>query len=183
MYLFGGWDGENPRNDVYVYTPGENSTAGEWESLSAMSTSRAFAGAAVSGEKIYILGGIDEHDNVLDITEIYEPALEGNGGAPWSEGIPMPAGRYKMGITSVAGLIYIFGGEGEQGIDQSSIQFSPTSIQWQVIETPFSTSWSELGVVSLGTQIFALGGRLEGEISSQNLAYQAIYTIAVPIVR
>lgn len=183
LYLFGGWDGVYPRNDVYVYTPGDNSTAGDWARLSAMPTSRGFAGAAVSGEKIYIVGGIDEHGDIMDITEIYVPALDENGSDPWSEGIPMPAGRYKMGITSVADLIYIIGGEGEQGSDLSPIQFSPTSVQWQVIDTPFSASWSELGLVPLGTQIYVLGGRLGGEISAQNLAYQAIYTIAIPIVR
>jgi DNA-binding CsgD family transcriptional regulator/N-acetylneuraminic acid mutarotase len=178
IYMFGGWDGENYTASTYEYKLATD----EWVELSPMSKPRAFFGAAVAGEKIYVVGGIND-EGVLDVNEVYQPALEGDLGGPWSTATPLPEARYAMGVASVADIIHIIGGIGEAGVDQYSMVYFPNSGNWEEFINPFSGNWSNLGLVPLESRLYAFGGLLEGKITSQNLVYQAIYTVLFPVVK
>jgi len=55
LYLFGGQDGEEVLDDVYVYDPATD----RWEDLPEMQQSRVFAAGGVVGSELYVVGGSD----------------------------------------------------------------------------------------------------------------------------
>ena len=42
---------------------------------------------------------------------------------------------------------------------------------------------AHVGIVPVGSYLYVIGGQLNGDPSGQNLAYQAIYTIVLPVLR
>ena len=177
LYLFGGWDGENYLNSVFRYDPGQD----VWESMTPMPTARAYCGAVLAASKIYVIGGFDGQQ-ALDVNEIYFPDRDQGGDQPWLAGAPMPSRRYGMGVSSVADLIQVIGGQGE-GDTSVSYQYSPPGNNWIVIESPSTLGWSYMAVVHSGTQLFAVGGKLGENPTGISMKYQAIYTVLMPLVR
>jgi hypothetical protein len=141
-----------------------------------MPTARGFAGAAIAGGSIYVIGGYDGKES-LAVNEEYLPERD-----TWSRRAPLPVGRHAFGIASIAEFIFVVGGEGETGSSLLPLQYFPQQDQWQEFEGPLSENWSHLGVVPTGMHLYALGGRLGGISTAQNLAYQAIYTILMPVI-
>jgi N-acetylneuraminic acid mutarotase len=184
LYLFGGWDGSQYLNLAWRYDPGQ----GRWEELEPLPTRRAYARAAVAAGRIFVLGGYDGA-RALNSNEIYQPAKEGSE-SPWTEGLPLPSGRYAMGVTSAVDIIYMVGGvsglpagtTASESEALSSLEYIPTAGVWQEFDAPVTESWAHMGMVLSGTQIYVVGGELAGQPSGQNLAYQAIYTVAIPSI-
>ncbi len=175
LYLFGGWNGTEFVDSVYEYDPDD----GIWTEQEPMLTARGFSGAAVSGEKIYILGGYDGK-RAFDLNEIFSP---GNPNEPWSIGQPLPQGRYGMGVTSLAETIYVLGGETEKETVTTSFQYRPSIDEWISLSNLFAETWSHMGIASLATNIYIFGGNLDGLASDQMWYYQAIYTISIPVIQ
>ena len=94
----------------------------------------------------------------------------------------MPEGRYAMGMVSVADILHVVGGEGKQSTFTPSKYFFQQD-EWQSFENPVPEGWSYLGMAGIETRLYAMGGRVEQVFTGQNLSYQAIFTIAVPVVR
>ncbi len=112
MYVFGGTDGTNVFNDLYVYDP-SSGTAGSWTSLSPAGVSLIprFGHVAVSLSvnsgypKMYVFGGQTDSDHSVDldsfttaIVYVYDPnentwTAESSGGfySPTGIGISSPA--------------------------------------------------------------------------------------------
>ncbi|MDD5370839.1 MAG: kelch repeat-containing protein [Anaerolineaceae bacterium] len=183
IYLIGGWDGEQPLNTVYEYTPDQNT----WMIKAPMPTPRGFAGAVTIGDTIYVLGGYDGKF-ALSVNEGYSPILDDSKSNPWVEEAPLPEGRYSMGVSSLADSIYIVGGSftptSSIRADETvrSFVYLPVSNLWISFEMPMESLSSDLSLVSYSRWIYLLGG-LHGDIPlDQNLAYQAIYTIAIPSI-
>ncbi len=173
LYLFGGWDGERFLDSVYEY----NADGDTWRTRAPMPTARAYAGAAAAGGGIYVLGGYNGKQ-VLAVNEEYLPERDS-----WSRRAPLPAGRYAIGAASIADMIYVIGGEGEtDSAPLPPLQYLHQQDKWQAFENPFQQQWSHLGLVPLQTQLYGVGGRWNGIPTAQNLSYQAIYTIMIPIV-
>jgi hypothetical protein len=84
----------------------------------------------------------------------------------------------------VVGVIYVIGGEGDTNEAAPSLAYLPAEDVWQEFPQPFLETgiWKNMGVVLLGTRLHLLGGDLNGEITGQNLTYQAIYTVAIPAI-
>ena len=178
LYLFGGWDGESFLASVYEYIPDENI----WTLKSPSSDERAYAGAAVAGGKIYIMGGYDGLRALAD-SDVYQPNLDDGVNNPWSESEPLPEARYGMGVTSVADNIYLVGGLNLKNELTNSLSYITQTGVWQQIRNPVSNTWSGLGLVSLGTKIYALGGYLDQEVIKNQWSYQAIFLTVLPIIK
>ena len=177
LYVFGGWDGSRFVDSVLEYNPANDS----WNERTPMPTGRGYAGAAVAGGKIYVIGGFDGK-SALAANEIYLPERDLAGEAPWSKGKPLPEPRYAMGITSLADILHIVGGQGEGDAALTPLDYFPQNDEWQMIESPFEGTWSSLGLVPLETRLHAVGGELNGKPTGMTLSYQAIYTISIPLV-
>ncbi len=172
LYVFGGWDGQKFLASVYEYDPGQDN----WIKRTPMPTMRGFAGAAIAGGKIYVIGGYDGKE-ALTVNEEYLPERD-----TWSRRAPLPEGRYAMGVASIADIIHVVGGEGETGSSLPPLQYVHQQDQWQEFEGPLSQRWSHLGLVPFQTQLYGVGGRWNDIPAAQNLSYQAIYTILIPII-
>jgi DNA-binding CsgD family transcriptional regulator len=178
LYLFGGWDGQAYTDQVYEYDPAQD----HWHERTSMPTARGQAGAAVAGGVIYVIGGTDG-EAVMDVNEAYWPARENTQEDAWSSLPPMPEPRYDMGVVSTADIIHIVGGQGDTGESFDSLKFFPQKDQWGSFEAPDGVTWQGFGITSIGSWIYAMGGSVSGEISGQNKAYQALFTVWVPVVR
>lgn len=178
LYIFGGWDGRGYSDSSYLYDPDQNT----WKPISRLPGPRAFADAAVLGGKIYVIGGYDG-TNTLRSTEEYLPERDDGTSNPWAKGADLPAGRYGMGVASIGGNIFVVGGEGKQQEMLAPLEYLPQQGKWAAFDSPVSRSWSRLVLVPTETQIYAFGGNMAGAPSTENLSYQAIYTIVVPVLR
>ena len=187
MYLFGGWDGTQILSSVYMYEPGLDS----WQERSPMPTNRAFSGAAVASGKIYVLGGMNG-EGTLDAAsagnwnEIYSPARdsvpsETDGDSPWETGFPIPDTRVGFQVTTIADTIYVLGGTDQTGSRFGLIYFPPTNT-WQSLEASPQPLGGSFGLTSIGPNLYIVGGETEGRLSDQNLAYQALITLSIPII-
>ena len=178
MYVFGGWDGQEYSNHVFEYDPSGN----RWNSMPDMPTARAFAGAAVAGEKIYIIGGKNDSGS-LTVNEVYQPDLEASKNGAWEKAAPLPSGRFGMGVASVADIIYVVGGQGSSNDALSTLEYIPSSDSWKIFESSLSQPVSQLGLVPLEALLYAVGGQINGIPEQKNQTYQVLFTIAVPLVR
>jgi DNA-binding CsgD family transcriptional regulator len=179
LYVFGGWDGEAYRDSVYLYEP----AADTWKEVTAMPTARAFAGAAAVGGKIHVVGGFDGN-GALDVNEVYIPEQETLGQNPWSIANAMPDSRYAMGITNVADFIQVVGGEGgrERGEFFAAISYSVSEDEWLLLEAPRGRLGSYLGAGAFGGEIYVFGGKVDDQVVDQNLVYQFLYTLSIPVI-
>jgi len=176
IYIFGGWDGKQVVNDAYVFDYHNNT----WTNLPPMPTARSFAGAVVVGGKIYVIGGWDGQEG-LTTNEVYQPDFSGQG-SQWLQAPPLPSGRYGMGVTNLANIIFIIGGTKSDN-NLTTIALIPEETDWVKIENPLQIGWSFLGATTVGTRLYVLGGKTEEGFSNQMWSYQAIFTISLPIVR
>jgi DNA-binding CsgD family transcriptional regulator/N-acetylneuraminic acid mutarotase len=178
LYLFGGWDGRQAVDTVFQYDPNSDS----WLTLSPMPTARAYPGVSIVEGNIYVIGGFDG-DQALTSNEIYHPDLEFGDSSPWEVGEPLPNPRYAMGVASLADTIYVIGGKSEPGDNLSYLELPPNSNDWNNFSDTFESDWSHIGITSVGTHLYLTGGELDGKITDQNLAFQAVYLISLPVIR
>ncbi|MCX7840969.1 MAG: LuxR C-terminal-related transcriptional regulator [Anaerolineae bacterium] len=178
LYLFGGWNGERYVDSVYVYSPTDDT----WRTQTPMPTARGYAGAAVVGNKIFVIGGFDGQA-ALDVNEVYSPERDDGSENPWETRAALPEGRYGMGVAGVSNLVYVIGGEGDKGNALAALQYLPEENRWITFDSPFPKSWVYPSLLPLGTHIYGIGGKIGNAPTGQNIAYQAIFTILVPIVR
>jgi N-acetylneuraminic acid mutarotase len=177
LYVFGGWDGQKSLASVYEYDPEQDTWFTRWP----MPTARAFGGAAIAGGSFYVIGGTAS-GKALAVNEEYIPEHDTGATNPWISRSSIPEARSAMGIASIADIIYAVGGRGDSGSSLPSLQYSYQLDQWQNFENPPAPEWSYLALAPLQSKLYALGGRQNGEPAAQNLSYQAIYTIVLPIV-
>jgi DNA-binding CsgD family transcriptional regulator len=176
IYLFGGWDGSKLVNSAYVFDYREKT----WSELPPMPTARAYAGAVAVGRKIYVIGGWDGVKG-LTVNEIFIPDSS-DVSSSWITGPELPYSKYAMGITSLADIIFIIGGVGSNDFPPV-IALASDDTNWSQLPSPLNVDWSYLGVSTIGTKFFILGGKI-GELSSTEMwSYQALFTVTLPIIR
>ncbi len=176
LYLFGGWDGQNYLNRVFIYNP-VNDT---WQERTPMPTARGFCGVVEAGGRIYVIGGMNENQAV-DANEIYSPARDNNTNNPWASGYPIPESRTWIRAANIADTIYVFGGEDQNSNRVGLIYFPQTNV-WQSLETSPYPLGKDFGMTSIGTNLFFIGGMFDSLYTDQNLTYQAIITLSIPII-
>lgn len=177
LYLFGGWDGERYSDKVYVFTPDLQA----WHEQATLPSPRAFLSAVVVGNKIYVIGGFDGK-YALNSNLIFTPERSQSNVSPWVEGPPLPSGRYGMGIVYLADTIYVLGGIQADQPSASQLTFRPDSNTWANFETLNNPSWHHFGVAVVGPRVYAMGGLVDGVPTNQNVSFQAIYILPLPVI-
>jgi N-acetylneuraminic acid mutarotase len=118
LYALGGFTliGSNIQtlNSVEVYDPVSNS----WSPAPAMPTARQALAAAVSGGKIFALGGTTDFLRPMPTAEIFDPNTNA-----WTATAPMPTARTGPGAVTAHGLVYAIGGI---GLDTFGIRINAT---------------------------------------------------------
>ena len=180
LFLFGGWDGKKYLASVFAYDPNRD----EWMEKSPLPTARGFAGAAVASGRIYVIGGT-AGQQALAVNEAYTPEAEGSGNPPWQTRAALPEGRAQMGITAIADIVQIVGGEGTTTTTTPllSLEYFSQTDQWRTFDAPGEVNWSGLGLVAVETRLHLLGGKIGAAPSNQHLTYQIVFTISLPVIR
>jgi hypothetical protein len=136
-------------------------------------TPRGLAGAAVAGDRIYVIGGTDGEKN-LTANEVYTPAEDALDGRPWRTLTPLPDGRSRVGVVGLAGTIHVVGGDLSDP-SQPPLVYHIAEDDWQPIEVPPQPFPAHPGVAAVGGTINVLAG-------ATHLQYQAIYLVLIPVV-
>ena len=177
LYLFGGWSGKKYLASVYEYDPSRD----QWTERTPMPTARSFAGAAVAGGKIYVVGGTTG-DEILSVNEEYAPEKDTGQANPWTPRAPLPEGRFGIGVASIADIIHVIGGQGEAS-SLNALKYFPQLDQWQTFDIPITHAWLQPGTAVVETNLHVFGGLQDATPTTQHLAYKAIYTIELPVVK
>lgn len=180
LYLFGGRNGEQYSENVYEYDP----QADEWQERTPLSEPRAFAAATVEGGRILLFGGYNG-ERTLDLNEAYYPTRDLEGEDPWETNEPMPEGSYGMGISNLAGVTFLLGGADDSatGSQPVKLQYIARSNEWAEFDAPPIEVGAHNGLIAYGNFLHILGGESEDGISSTHQAYQAMFTISIPVIR
>lgn len=101
LYIFGG----SKLNSAEVYNPSTNL----WTLLPSMKKARVGCGCAVIDGKIYVVGGLDEHDKSLNCVEVFDVKT-----SKWKVlGKRMKGGRSGCAALAVGKELFVFGGSGK----------------------------------------------------------------------
>lgn len=165
LYLFGGWDGQQAVAGVYAYAPDLD----RWEVRSALPQPRAYAAAAGVDGKIVLAGG-QNADGVLDSVLHYFPTRDAPGGSAWQAGAPLPGPRAHASAASLAGVLYLVGGEAE-----APLEYLAQTGEWVSFDAPPLPAGPLPLLLALNTHLYLLG--------EQAQAYQAIYNLSFPVIR
>jgi hypothetical protein len=145
-----------------------------------MPTARGYAGAALSGEGIFVIGGYDGK-TAFDVNEEYLPGQDNGTNDPWTTCESLPEKRSRMGVVSVAGIIHIIGGTVGGNDSSVAYKYFPQQDTWHSFQA-IEHSWSSLGVTTVGEMIYSMGGEVNSQLSSYLYSYKAVYSIMVPIL-
>jgi DNA-binding CsgD family transcriptional regulator/N-acetylneuraminic acid mutarotase len=178
IYLFGGHNGREYVDTVFHYDPNND----RWDQISKLPTPRGHSGVASTAGNMFIIGGTDGQ-RVFKDTLIFKPDLNNADRSLWLKVKDLPGGRFSMGVTSIAEFIWIIGGTDIRNNSLSSLEYFPLTNEWQSFEQISPQIWKDLAVVPVGTQIYMLGGQINEQTTNQVLSYQAIYTLAIPVVQ
>jgi len=173
LYLFGGRDGDDVLDAVFVYDP----AADRWETLPAMQQPRVFAAGGTVGSDLYVTGGSDGQ-RALATCERFDPVEES-----WSSCPDMLAPRAGAAAAVVLNKLYVIGG-GLHGDVSFSEAYDAENGNWMEVATPMlsvAPVWPHLGVTNVETRIYALGGMRDGSPSADVYVYAPlVYQFFIP---
>lgn len=172
LYLFGGWNGQKALNTTYVYDPNVDS----WRPLAPLAHARAYLSGGVLETGMLAVGGFDGR-NDLAWCEHFSPAT-----GVWRTCPEMLVARGGAGAAVVLNKLYVIGG-GLSGALPYAEFYDPNSQTWQVLNLPMLNGperWTYLGVATVETHLYTLGGERAGEISAENYLFSPLYYQYIP---
>lgn len=174
LFLFGGWNSETYLDTTYVYDLGGDS----WRPLPSMSQPRAFTTGGLLTGSFFVVGGYDGV-NELTSCETFDPTAE-----TWQPCPPTSIPHAGAGSVVLLNKLYVIGGGWQEQNEISySESYDPNTETWQIVNTPMLATipnWTQMGVAQIETQIFATGGRRDGELTADNFVFTAIYQTYLP---
>ena len=148
-----------------------------WRDLQPMPTSRLGPASAVTGNRLYVMGGLSYH-GVLDLCQAYDQSTD-----TWHQIDFMPVRRAYASAVDYQGRIYVLGGEALGQKISIVNSYDPLSDQWDQLE-PMPTGRSRFGAGVHGDNIFTFGGyQSDGAIYSYEITaneWQQIGTLPKP---
>lgn len=166
LYLFGGEDGETILADAFVYDPARQ----QWQTLPPMQQARTMAVGGALSSKLYVVGGSDGNAP-LSSCEVFDPTT-----GEWSQCPSMQQGRAAAGSTVFLNKLYVVGGDIE-GQDAAGEVYDAAEETWSTFNIPMladEPDWPYVGVSSVETHIYALGGEQDGALSDGMYVYRPL---------
>lgn len=173
LYLFGGWNGDAFVDTIFSYTPGQKG----WEQLSqSLPQPLGFMGAAALNDTIYLAGGFDGSQE-LNQTYAFNPTT-----GQLQKKAPLLEGRGGLALVSGGSHLFAVGG-GWNHTSDSSERYDPATDSWTTVETPFNGRWRNLGLTTVDTSLYAVGGWNDTDETFMDsvVSYQFIYQLFLPI--
>jgi len=175
LYLLGGWDGQQMRNEVWRYQPaGADDEAARWALVTRLDVPRAFFGAAMVDSDLYVVGGYDGQRD-LDDASVYSLATD-----TWRELPPLSTPRSGHSLVYDGLAIFALGGGWHEAIDTHE-RYDPATGVWSNFPSPITGEWRHLAAVSEGERLHLLGG-WSGDYLDTHLQYQSSFRALLPVI-
>jgi len=172
LYLLGGWDGREMRDEIWRYTPGSAQPA--WQVVGHVSKGRAFHGAVGVGGEIYIVGGYDGQRD-LNLAEVFTLASGERRQLP-----PMSAPRGGLALVYDGLAVYALGGGWTQPV-MTHERYDPATNAWSNFPSPVQGEWRNLGAAATGGSLY-MGGGWSGSYLDSLLEYQSSFRALLPVI-
>lgn len=165
LYLIGGWDGRTYRSDVVIY----DAQTAEWILTAGLAEPRADAAAVVAAGRLYISGGVNASGALSSTGWLASPA---DSRLAWQATAALPEAISAPGAVSLGGTLLIF-----DPLRKRALSYDRGSDSWNISDLDPTARPSASGTL-LGDRIYFVGdSAADGQLS----AYQALYTILIPI--
>ncbi|XP_022611798.1 gigaxonin [Seriola lalandi dorsalis] len=129
-----------------------------WIDLQPMSLARLGHGVVAAEGFLFVMGGADELNTVLDSGEKYDPDSN-----TWSSIPPMLQARQNFGVVELDGLIFVLGGENDVTELITMEVFDPHFNTWKM-QTSMTMIRKVGCYASMNKKIYAIGGGSYGKL-------------------
>jgi N-acetylneuraminic acid mutarotase len=167
-YSAGGFIGSTgfPTAGFYSYDP----VADSWSALAPLPQQLYDARStyAANVNKVYVFGGIDANNNVLNTTYIYDIATDS-----WTTGAAMPDARFFPAVAyyDANGKIYVIGGIDSFFNEASQTwEYDPITDTWDTSRTSIPVAMGGSATSIVGQNIYLQGSF--GDVGATNLNYR-----------
>lgn len=165
VYVIGGYhytdaDGIYISSNAYYAKINSDGSLGPWQTANPMPDSIANSSASVWNNRIYVIGGLDENQNLLNT--VYSATFQTDGSlSAWATQAPLPEPLYTQ-AGAANGFIYISGGINGGGGTQNTVYYTKinadgTLAGWNQT-SPLPHAVSEFGLVAANGLIYSMGG-------------------------
>jgi N-acetylneuraminic acid mutarotase len=178
LYLFGGWDGEQAQENIFIYDPVLN----YWYEGTPIPSPRYYLGAVALKEKIIVLGGNDGED-ISNQMWTYYPSRDLNGDSPWEVFIDMPEGRSDFGVASIYDSIYMFGGISDTKLSDNQAEWALIGDNWITLSVNQDYWQQRVELVPMGSLLIIIDPS-EALSETRLWSYEAFYySVYIPITQ
>ena len=170
LYLFGGWDGSQYRDEILRYDP----EADRWQETGRLPFPWGHAGAIVVGNRILLIGGANE-EGPLDVTLEYSPAQV-------TVQYTQPLSGISLGhvqTTILLDYLYVLA-EPDGAAAPRLWQWNVRTTVWQEIEPGPAGLYPGVALAGMGTNLFLVGGENGEKPVPLVQEFQAIFVIPLP---
>ncbi len=171
IYLVGGWDGQNMRDEIWRYAPG---SLGGWELVGHLAKGRAFLGAAAVRGDLYIAGGYDG-EREIELLERFTPAT-----GEVQELGPMTTPRGGLALVYDGVALYAIGGGWTQPMVNME-RYDLATNAWSNFPSPFQGEWRHLAAAGRDGHIYITGGWV-GDYLDTHLEFQSSFRALLPVI-
>jgi len=165
LYLLGGWDGAQYRDEVLRYTPEED----RWEVVGKLLYPCGFASAVATNNRIILVGGINA-DGPLNVVLEYYPSPTTMTSQPLTDVL---LGRTQA-IVLADNYLYVLADPSETETLQLW-KHNLLTTPWLLSQQPDGGIPQGSALSGLGTKLYLIGGRDGETLLGQVLEFQAIY--------
>lgn len=155
-----------------------DSGAETWLNIEGSVIHRSDNAAAGSGG-IYVIGKEEAGSSPWQVL-FFQPAQDRNGAHPWTVITEVPSPIQPHATIAFGDLLYILGTNRETS-EPALLEYIPGTQTWQWLSTADSQNWEGMEAVGTGTYFYAVGGRMNGKLTSRAMGFKALYTVLLPI--
>lgn len=176
LYLLGGWDGEQMHDKVWRYSPGTEiaTQRPNWTLVARLDPPRAFFGATVVGDEIYVVGGYDGEQ------ELTQAAVYAIATGEWRALPPLFTPRSGLSLVYDGQAVFALGGGWTQPLNTHE-RFDPVVGVWSNFPSPLQGEWRHLAAASYDDRIHLIGG-WSGDYLDFHLRYQSTFRALLPLI-
>jgi N-acetylneuraminic acid mutarotase len=140
--------------------PVDQLAPGRWTALTPMPAARQELAAVAWGERVWVIGGLDDSGDAVTSVETYDPDLN-----IWETRAPLPVGLHHTAAAVVGDRLFVVGGYTGGSVRTSAVdsvyEFVAARDRWER-RAPMPTARGALAVVALDGRLHALGGAADG---------------------
>jgi N-acetylneuraminic acid mutarotase len=157
LYVIGGSDGVNYRDDAQFAPINANGTLGPWRTTAALASGRAQLSYAAYNGRIYIVGGDNSAGGYLSDVQVVAPEANGTLGAWNTESNTFATARFGAASVAYNGYLYILGGNFESDVQYAPIAADGTIGTWNTT-SGFSGGRRSHAAAAHNGYMYILGG-------------------------